>query len=107
MAEAKQERRRRELKQREADLRRATEQHEARKLFAHAEYHYRNGDPLAASRQLQKILHRVPDHPAALGLLGEIHFKAGQDADALYYWNLLRKEPDHTPPGVFYFCGIA
>ncbi|MEJ7609431.1 MAG: SNF2-related protein [Bryobacteraceae bacterium] len=107
MAEDKQERRRRQLKQRETETRRADEQYEAYQLLSEAQAGYRRGALAEATRLLKKILRLDSANAGALGLLGQIHFDAQEDADALYHWNLLRKQPGRLPPHVLYLSGIA
>ncbi|MBL8221249.1 MAG: DEAD/DEAH box helicase [Bryobacterales bacterium] len=108
MAATKQEKRQRQLKEREAEVRRAAEHQEARYLIRQAKYAYGDGDSPFAIRLLKKILlHDEPD-PGALDLLAQIHFEAEQDADALYYWNLLlKKQPAPVNPEVLFHSGIA
>jgi hypothetical protein len=84
MAQAKQEKRRRQLKEREAGFRRAVEQEEAYALAREAQQAYLDGNPSAASGLLKKALLRDPHYAGALGLLGQIHYDAGRDSDALY-----------------------
>ena len=105
----KKEKRQRELKLREAEMRREFDFEDADALVGDAERAHRRGDAPAAVRLAKKALALYPEHPGAMNGLGQVYFEAGQFADSAYYYGLLRKH-EHNPkskPGAFYNYGLA
>jgi superfamily II DNA or RNA helicase len=86
-----QERRKEVLRQRRAAEQRESDREEAGYLYSDAVRAHRAGDIPAADRWLKKALILDPTHPLALELLAQIHRDAGHYAEALGYFQRLRK----------------
>ena len=102
----KQERRRRELKLREAEERKGENREQADWLHASARRALRQGDLPGAARLAKKALVLDPGHMASVSLLGHLYFEAGQHAVALPYLRMLCKE-EPRDPAALYNCGLA
>jgi SNF2 family DNA or RNA helicase len=101
----KQERRRKLLKERKAALQHELDREDAGYLLLEARRAHRAGDLPGAARKAKKALQLNPDLYPALDLLADIHFQAGQYADAAYYLSLARKFP--AAPVTSYNLGLA
>ena len=86
-----QERRKQVLRQRRAEEQHEADREEAAYLVKDAGRVYRVGDAVTADRWLKKALVLDPNQPAALELLGRIHWEAGHLAEALAYFHRLRR----------------
>lgn len=98
------ERRKQLLKERRAEADRRIAQEGVYRLYEDACEAYRAGDHPAAARLLKKALVLDPDHGDSLALLGDIHLKAGHDAEALGYFRHLRRVS--KDPAVLFNIGI-
>jgi superfamily II DNA or RNA helicase len=102
----KQERRRRELKLRDAQERKDDQREQAIWMYREAQTKLRDGDVPAAARLAKKALVLKPRHPGALALLATVYCEAGEYAVALPYLRELRMlRPDD--PGTAYLSGVA
>ena len=102
----KQERRRREVKLREAESRQEDQRRQADYLHDDGLAAFQSGDIPAAARLLKRAIVLCPEHVPALALLGRIYVEAGQFAVALPHLRLLcRLRPDQ--PAAWYNCAIA
>ena len=102
----KQERRRRELKLREAEARREENLEQADWLHDEALEAFEAGEMPTAARLLKKAVLLAPEHASALALLSRIYVEAHQFAVALPYLRLLKKlRPED--PAAYYNCGVT
>ena len=102
----KQERRRRELKLREAQERQEADRGRAHELLAEARLGMRQGDTSRAVQLARKALRLDPDHPGALGLLADIYLDAKDWAAALPYLEQVRRLLPEEP-SVAYNTSLA
>ena len=99
-----QERRKRVLKERRAELQRVVDREEAEFFFKDALHAYRSGEIPAADRLLKKALVLEPHHAGSFTLLAQIHEASGHFAEALGYLRQLQKLT--TDPAVLYNLGV-
>lgn len=101
----KQEKRRKQLKVRQAAERRRFDRQEADYVCRHAIAEFHAGNAPDALRLAKKALAMSPGHSPALELAGRIYFDARQYPDAAYYFGQWRKV--HSHPIAIYNCGLA
>jgi superfamily II DNA or RNA helicase/tetratricopeptide (TPR) repeat protein len=88
---SREEHRKQVLKQRRAEAQKEADLREAKLLYLDACRAHHWGDMPAAGRLLQKVLLLDPNHVDALTMLAEIHVNAGHHAEALGYFQRVRK----------------
>jgi SNF2 family DNA or RNA helicase len=102
----KQERRRRELKLREAGERQAENREQAAFLHEAARRALRQGDAPGAARLAKKALVLDPENTASASLLGHLHFEAGQYAVAAPYLKMVCRASPGDPAAAINY-GLA
>jgi SNF2 family DNA or RNA helicase len=102
----KQERRRRELKLREAEERKGENREQADWLHASARRAARQGDLPGAARLAKKALVLDPGHAHSASLLGHLYSEAGQYAVALPYLKMVCKANPGDPAALLDY-GLA
>ena len=101
---SREEHRKQVLKQRRAEEQRQADLNEVSLLHRQARQAFRQDDSPAAARLLRKALTLDPDHVDSLTLLAEIHVKANHPAEALGYFQRVRKLNDDPIP--MFNCAI-